>query len=1305
MSRLQQGMLFHSSFAEDAETYHDVLTLTFEGEFGAAELENAVNDSVRAHPVLRTAFDLTTFSEPMQLVHGEARVRLEVHDLTALNAVDATAAVREWAEAEQRRGFDWSTPPLLRAHAHVLPAGRFALTLSFHHAILDGWSVATLTTEVIGQYRAHLDGSALPVLAPEASFRDFVAREREALSSPESGAYWRSVLENAPFTRIPRDEDEPATSETGSALSDEVVPDAVAQRLAQIAADLRVPLRTVLLAAHIRVLALIGGDREILTGVLVNGRPETEDSAAILGLFLNVAPFRLALERESWASLVRRVFAAEGDMVAHRLYPMFELQRLAERPHLAETVFDYRDFHAYDAMPDERRFRLVDRRHRESTDVPLGVSFVRTRKDGGRLHRYLSFARSEFTEAQIAQLHRRYAAALEHLAEDPDGPAYSTAPFLGDGRSVLAGPGADLDTARTLDELVHEQACRRPDAIAVVDQSGSVSYRALLARAHAVADRLRAAGVQRGDCVGVHVPRSADFVVAILGTFIAGAAVVPLEVDYPVERLKYALGASGATALVATSDHAATLAFEGPCVLVEHGEESEPWDVVADSAPGPGRCSDEPAYVMFTSGSTGTPKGVVLPHRALANYLLSMTRSLAVRPDDRIAQRSPAGFDASLFEVMLALLSGATAVIVEQDAVMDPEALKGLLDAQRISMLLMVPSLLASHVDAETFAGRTSLRTVLCAGEALAQHLADRFAAQSGARLVNLYGPTEAGIGVTERSALAGERRSTVPIGSPGSNVWTCVLDEHGQVQPVGAPGELHVGGIQLAHGYIGAPALTADRFVPDHVSGIAGARLYRTGDRVRLLAKGELEFLGRLDGQLKVNGVRVEPAEVEAVIQCFPDIAHAAVTVVERDGAAAELQAHVVWTEDAAPDTDARLRAYLRTRLHPAMVPRALIRIPEMPVLPNGKIDRRALAAAPRADAPNRVGAAPRDLLEARLVELWAELLERGAVGIHDDFFDLGGHSLVALRMAVRIKKSLGREVTTRTILTLPTIAQLAAAIREPADSAGPADEVIALGGDGPRPPLFLMHGLGGDVFRYRPLGRRLGVGGPVYAIPAHGLAEGETPYTSLPDMADEYVRRIRTARPRGPYLVGGFCIGGNIALEVARRLRAQGEQVPLVVMFWSNADQPVLRDSLTDDTTLMARALAGGAADLDLSALRGCSASEQLAAILTAAHEHGQLRITTTDLDEADRLLAVYRANAHAVGWHQTTPYDGDVLVLMPEDDPALAGIGTAGWEQIVLGRLEVRAIPGTRSTSVREPLVGETAALLDRCLAEFG
>jgi thioesterase domain-containing protein len=698
--------------------------------------------------------------------------------------------------------------------------------------------------------------------------------------------------------------------------------------------------------------------------------------------------------------------------------------------------------------------------------------------------------------------------------------------------------------------------------------------------------------------------------------------------------------------------------------------------------------------VIYTSGSTGTPKAVVVDHAAIVNRLRWMQRTFPLGPDDRVVYKTPFGFDVSVWELCWPLMTGAAIALAEPDGHRDSGYLGRLFAESRATTVHFVPSMLEVFLEDAGAVGRSAgLRRIICSGEALAPALADRcHELLPAVELHNLYGPTEAAIDVSWHRCRPGER--PLPIGAPIANTRLYVLDPVGEQTPVGTPGDLCIAGVQLAQGYLGRPGLTADRFRPDPF-GPPGQRLYRTGDLARWLPGGEIEYLGRSDDQIKIRGIRIEPGEIEAALASHPAVRSAAVVA----WAGAHLVAYVVSADPGQPPTEEDLRDHLAGELPASMVPARYEVLDALPTTSTGKLNRAALPEPGAVVGP--AFQSPRDQVEARLATIWQRLLGRPAVGIDDDFFALGGHSLLALRLAVRIRAELGRDLPVTTVLTAPTVRRLAAELRRPEDM-GAVAPLVALRTTGDRPPLFLSHALGGQVFRYRPLAERLGEDQPVYTIPARGLGPGEEPHRTLDDMVDDYVRHIRAVRPHGPYLLGGFCIGGNIALEVGRRLRAAGEEVPLVFPVWSSADEPVVRSSLEDETMLMIHALAGGVDILetvDLDELRAMSTDERLAAVIDAAAREQRLRPDTADLQQARRYLRVFQANARAVGYHRHEPYDGDVVLLQPTEDPEITPGDNFGWRCVVTGRFAIAPIPGTRFTSVYEPLVAGMAAQIRR------
>ncbi|MET9070507.1 non-ribosomal peptide synthetase, partial [Streptosporangium sandarakinum] len=870
---------------------HDLMTITVRGGLDVAALERALAEVAARHPVLRTSFDLTGFSEPLQLVHDAAVIPLEVTDLRGDGARERLA---EWREAEKRTGFDWTSPPLMRAHAHVLGDGEFAFSLSFHHAILDGWSVAALVTEILRRYTAVPEERAGGLAPPRAAFRDLVAAERAAVASERAREFWRERVADAPECRLPRLPGFPSGGPRAAEVLAVPVPAPAVAALERDARELRVPPRTILLTAYLLALGLVTGEREVMTGVLGHGRPESEGGGEVLGLFLNTLPLRVRLDAADRAELVRRVFDAEVAAVPYRHYPLFEIQRLAGRSPLLDTLFDFRDFHVYGGLPEDGP-AVTGQEFFEQTDVPCTVAFVRV--PGGGLTLTVSYDGAQFPRGQMEAL-------AAHVLE-----AVTGAPRVGeaDVAAITRWNATGRDHAGgTLHGLVLARAAAAPDAPAVGFAGEWITYRELARRAARVAAALRGAGVRAGEPVGVHLERSLDLPAALLGVLAAGGAYLPMEPGHPAGRLRDMLADAGASVVLTSAALAGQAPPAARTVTLPDGWDGEP--LPADAADGPRKptgpepstaknatgpesstaknatgpesstgmnatgpgpstakeaAGSEPftgedvpedslAYVIFTSGSTGRPKGVGISHRAIVNRLRWMQETYRLTPADRVLHKTPAGFDVSVWELFWPLITGAGLVVAEPGGHYDPGRIAELIAGEGVTTAHFVPSMLEAFLDLpedllRDLPGRTAggLLRVVCSGEALPADLVRRFADRlPGVELHNLYGPTEAAVDVSWHRCDPAE--PVVPIGRPVDNTRLEVLDERMARVPVGTPGQLFIGGVQLARGYLGRPALTAERFLPDPY-GPPGSRLYATGDRARWRPDGELDYLGRL--------------------------------------------------------------------------------------------------------------------------------------------------------------------------------------------------------------------------------------------------------------------------------------------------------------------------------------------------------------------------------------------------------------------------------------------------------------------------
>jgi amino acid adenylation domain-containing protein len=1056
MTRLQLGMIFHTEQHPDRAVYQNVNTFHIRAAFDGARLRSVLDVLARRHGILRTSFDLAGFSEPVQRVHREVEIPLEVADLSGRSAEAQDAEIDGWMEAERLRPFDWREAPLIRFHAHVRGPDAFQLGFAEHHSILDGWSVAALLAELFGLYFAAGDADG-ETAAPASTFRDFVALERETLDSPEARRFWAEVLEDAESTVPPS---LAPAGESGARGEGAELPAELVDGLTRVARRAGATLKSVLLAAHLRVIGAAAGADDVTVGIVANGRPEGGDGERVLGLFLNTLPLRVRPGRGSWLDLVRAAFDAERRMLPFRRFPVAELQRMNGGAPPFEVLFNFVHFHVMDRVAAEEGERFVRARSTGTTNFPLAVSFAQG-VGGGGIQLALEYDAARFSDAQVERLLAGYLAVLGRMAEEPDArhDALDLLPPEERERVLVewnaTAPGRPADTP--VHELFAASAARTPDAPAISFRGTTVTYAELERGANFLAHRLRALGVGPESRVGLLLERSPELVAAMLAVLEAGGAYVPLDPEYPAERVAYMLADSGATVLL-TSEHllGALPEFGGEIVVVDE----------APSPPGPlspasGRKGENDgsenadalshsrtfalshsqlAYLIYTSGSTGTPKGVAVPHGALAAQIAWMQRAFPLDAADRVLQRTPFSFDASVWEIWAPLAAGATLVMAEPGEHREPARLARLMAAGRVTVAQFVPTLLGALLE-EELSACTAVRRVFAGGEALPAELAARAGAALGAEVVNLYGPTEVCINATSH-VFAADGGAAVPIGRPVDHVRAYVLDRDGEPVSVGVPGELYLGGVQVARGYLGRPGTTAGSFVPDGLSGEAGARLYRTGDRVRWLPGGVLEFLGRVDQQVKLRGFRIEPGEVEAVLRGHPGVADAVVDVRGDGAGERRLVAWLVPSGGGAAPDAAELRGWMRGRLPEHMVPSAFAALEALPLTPSGKTDRRALPDPERASAGDAY-VAPRTPTEERLAAAWADVLRAGRVGVRDSFFDLGGHSLLATQVVSRVRASFGVELLVADLFLNPTVESLARRVDGLLAAGAPADAV----------------------------------------------------------------------------------------------------------------------------------------------------------------------------------------------------------------------------------------------------------------------
>ncbi|HKH45198.1 MAG TPA: amino acid adenylation domain-containing protein, partial [Thermoanaerobaculia bacterium] len=1040
LAHLQSGMLFHTELRPETAVYHDVFSAWVRAPFDAARLRGEIQRAAARHPVLRTSFALSGYREPLQLVHSEVEVPFAVDDLRALPEAEHEGAVRAWLEAERHRGFAWSHAPLLRFHVHRRTDDSFQLTLSFHHSVLDGWSAATL---LAGLFRSYLDLPGGAGEAPPAGvFREYVRLERSVIASEEARAVWSELLEEAEPCFVPRWPVAPSEEGDSRDLVVPVSPETAAG-LRTVARSVGAPLKSALLAAHVAVLARWTGRSDLLTGLVTNGRPEMEGGDRALGLFLNSLPLRLRLGAETWAELTASLFNLETRLLPYRRFPLADLQTMAGQGALFDALFNFVHFHVYQGLRGVPDVEVLGFEGYEETDTAL-VAIFHVNPDGGRLDLRLSYRTAELDARQAEALAGAYARALDDLAARPRARA-AEAPLLSaeELRQLLGEWSVGLpphpDCHLPVPVLFARQAAATPERVALVDAMGAeMTYAEVEAWANRMARWLRTLDVGTETLVGVALESSLERILLFLAVLKAGGAYVPLDLTYPRERLALMVGEARLPLIVAESRRAAELTFPGTRTVSLAAERG----AIARQSPAPlPDRSGRLAYVMFTSGSTGMPKAVGGEHRGVARLTLGQQGV-----DEVVLQLTPVSFDPSALEIWGALLNGGRLALLPP-GVPSLDELERSLARNRVTIVVISPALFHQIAAARPEMLR-GVRLVSIGGDVLFPDAVRRaLEAAPGCVVANCYGPTENTSDTTSWRLRSPEEVSApLPIGRPIPGTSVYVVDEFFLPVPAGVPGELVTGGDGVTRGYLNRPDLTAERFLPDPFAGEPGARLYRTGDRAAWGLDGALRFLGRLDQQVKIRGFRVEPEEVEAHLAAHPEVAEAAVVVRDDLPGGRGLAAFVVMRdltprpplpspplppgEGAPPPERLRsregggspspgwwggdgrggqgVRSFLAGRLPAHMVPTVFQALPELPLTPVGKVDRRALARLGlRTDRPLPLAentAAPRDPVEETVAAVWREVLDVERLGRDDDFFALGGSSLVAIRAVSRL-------------------------------------------------------------------------------------------------------------------------------------------------------------------------------------------------------------------------------------------------------------------------------------------------------------
>jgi amino acid adenylation domain-containing protein len=1310
LSFAQQQIWLHAQMVPGIPIYNEPVTIHRRGTLNVDALKRALTEIVRRHEAWRTSFSLLD-GEPVQVIEPPGPVPLRIADLRAIADSQKEAEARRLAVEDAMRPFDLSRAPLFRVLLVQLSDTEHRLFFTLHHIIFDGYSIyRVLLPELRALYTAFTDGEESPLSEPCIQYSDFAVWERDWLSRnghlSSQLAYWREQLRgNLPILQLPYDHPRPAVQSFGGAIHSVELAKDLADSLKALSRREGATLFMTLLTGFAVLLYRYSALEDLAIGTVSLGRKRSE-LEGLLGYFLNPVVLRNDLSGDpTFRELLRRSRNVTLDALSNDDAPF------------TQVVNDVRPNRSLSFNPLFQVLLTLEPPMPQTHDgwsaaltqseVDTGISkfdlcLELDDRPSGIVGRF-KYSSDLFEAPTIARMAGHLTMLLESVAANPDQRISDLPMLTGRERDQICvawnETEAEFPAQLCLHDLVTRQAERTPAAVALVDGAGSLTYHDLDRRSNQLAAYLRKQGVGPDVAVGLYFEPSSEMIVGILGVLKAGGACLPLDPSYPAERLA-AVCADTQLGVLLTQQHLRS-GLPG-CDATVLSLDSQ-WSVVEQESadPFPSRATPENlAYLIYTSGSTGKPKGVEITHRNLVHS--THARSLYYGSDaGRFLLLSSFAFDSSLVGIFGSLARGGTLVLTPGPLQSNLTRLAQLVMQHRISHLLSVPSLYSLLLDQARSGELTSLREVMVAGETCPVELVDRhYRLLPAATLFNEYGPTEASVWSTVHKCKPDQAARLVPIGRPIPNARVYVLDPHLNALPVGAPGELYIGGPGVVRGYLNRPEETAAVFIADPFDRTPGARLYKTGDLVRYLPDGNLELLGRLDHQVKIRGFRVELEEIEAVISAYDGIRQAVVTLRGEKQGEPGLIAYVVPTDPAQFDAE-QLRDYLSRKLPEVMIPSAIVKLEKLPLMPNGKVNRHALEAEQPVSATQFV--APADALESKLVSIWETVLGKHDIGTTDNFFDLGGNSLLVAKLLLRIEQRLGKTLSLANIFQAPTIQQLAAMvggrsipIHHPA--------IVPIQPQGSKPPLFWVRG--GPLFL--PLAHRLGGDRPLLGLhlPTDDASQLQVPY-NLEDIAGALVRCMREAQPEGPYYIAGLCVNGVIAYEMARQLEEQGEKIALLVVF--DAQNPAYYEDFSQESRgrLLRKRVEFQFSNLRREGLPGLAdfvndriigIRRRLSVRYWRACHAWHRRVNIDRLEDLEHIV-------HPASFvYRPKPYSGRVVFFQSTDWP----VGRywdfhASWNGLIGGGLELHKIRGGHESMFYEQNVDLLAQKLQSCLKD--
>ncbi|MCA2703661.1 MAG: amino acid adenylation domain-containing protein [Microcystis sp. M038S2] len=1325
LSFAQQRLWFLDQLQPNSALYNIPMVLHFRGNLNQKALEQSLQEICDRHEVLRTNF-VTIDGQPTQVIQT-TRETISVVDLQDLPIHEQAEKTQQLKQKQATQPFDLAKESLIRITLVVLSETEHLLLVCMHHIISDGWSIEVLIHELTSLYNAYVQNQPANLAPLPIQYGDFALWQKQWLQGDVLQSqlnYWQNQLTAAPpLLSLPTDHPRPAVQSFVGTQQEFSLSPKLSQALTELSHQQGVTLFMTLLAAFDALLYRYTGSGDILVGTPIANRNRSEIEG-LIGFFVNTLVMRTDLsDNPSFSQLLTRVREVTMDAYAHQDLP-FEMLVEALQPErdLSHTPLFQVAFVLQNTPKSEIAMTglTVTDLPPENTTAKFDLTLAMVNMDDG-LKGVWEYNTDLFDSSTIERLSWHFINLLEGIVANPQ-ERISQLPLLTESETNQLliewnNTQVDYPEYKCIHQLFEEQVKRTPDAIAVVFDNQQLTYNELNCRANQLAHYLQKLGVKPKELVGICLERSLEMIVGLLAILKVGGAYVPIDPDYPQERISFMLQDTQVKILL-TCESLETSLPNHQAIVVCLDKDWQQINQASQENLNSAVSADNLAYVIYTSGSTGKPKGVEVIHRSVNRLLLGVNYA-HLDATQRFLQMAPIAFDASTFEIWGALLHGARCVIFTED-IPTATSLRNAIDKHGITILWLTAALFNTIIDNNSQA-LSGIKQLLIGGEALsAAHVHKALETLPLTQIINGYGPTESTT-FTCCYPIPTQLEATIksiPIGCPISNTQVYILDNYLQPVPIGVVGELHIAGAGLAKGYLNRPELTQEKFIPNPLSNYPDSRLYKTGDLARYLPDGNIEYVGRIDNQVKIRGFRIELGEIEAVLSHNEMVQSSCVIVREDNPGEKQLVAYIVPKLGVKLTSD-DLRQFLSHKLPGYMVPSAFVLLEFLPLTANGKIDRRGLKAPSNTSDSDRFIEA-RNQLELNLVQIWSKVLKIDKISVQDNFFDLGGHSLLAPYLITQIKEQLGKEIAVTTLFQNPTIEQLATIIQTDSDSSNQSC-LVPIQPQGSKPPFFCVPGAGGRPFYFYHLGRYLGKDQPFYSF-ENDLYQQFGEITRIEDIASIYLKAMQDLQPQGPYFLGGHSYGGNVAFEIAQQLVNQGQQVALLAIIDSSAptykDKQILLDYINWDHVRWLAEVSKGievyldkTIDISHETLQLLTVEEQLKYALNFFKLANMLP-PNAETRQLEKIVQAYKTSCLClIDYLPKQIYPGKITIIRASeelsDDPnkdLIAGDcedSSLGWSEFSTEPVEIHFVLGNHVSIMVEPHVQILAEELKVCL----